>query len=110
MEAAQITGEVAMYRTAQKHQAQADKEKATGCRPVDQSASSRQTDRDRDRQRPAETPADWHRDQQTIRGQQKRRQTGTEASRRSEADRNAGRLAQRPADDQKPAETPKKKR
>ena len=108
MEAAQITGEVAMYRTAQKHQAQADKEKAIGCRPVDQSTSSRETETDRNAgrlaqrpandQRPTETPAGWHRGQQTIRGRQKRRQAGTEASRQSETDRNAGRLAQKPAE------------
>ena len=99
-----------------------------------------------DRQRPAETPADWQRGQQADKGQhkgqtcymvhgtwyiadrdrQKRRQTGREASRQTEAStkarpatwymvhgtqqtetgRNTGRLAERPTGRQRRTETP----
>ena len=83
MEAAQITGEVAMYRTAQKHQAQADKEKAIGCRPVDQNTSSRETETGRNAGRLAERPADRQTETETDKGRQKRRQTGREASKQT---------------------------
>ena len=83
MKAAQITGEVAMYRTAQKHQAQADKEKAIGYRQVDQNASSRRSEASRNAGRLAEKPEGRQTETETDRDRQKRRPTGREASRQT---------------------------
>ena len=71
VEAAQITGKTAMWPPTKKHQAQADKEKSS-----------------------AAAPGRPRRKQQTNKDQQKRRQTGREASRQTDRDR------------QRPAETP----